>query len=349
MAQERDKPLMPATENLGFGRHFSATMALARWTANGGWSPLDVRPRGDLSLDPAAMVLHYGQAIFEGLKALEQPDAIRIFRPSDHGRRFQRSAARLCMPELPVETFVQAVRQLVAHDHEYVPPTPGCLYLRPTMIATEPALGVRPANDYLFFVIASPSGPYFTDSNRVLRIGIERHYVRAARGGLGCAKAAANYASSLLASRKAKERGCDQVLWLDSEKHSEIEELGSGNVFFFWDGKLVTPPLFDTVLPGITRDSILQSAAELGIPTEVRTVEVDDAVAAIRSGAMSEMFTCGTAAVIAPVGTLVIGEEEIRVGSGKLGPTTGKLRAHLTAILYGQSPDPHDWLLQAYP
>lgn len=349
MIRERNSSLVPGAESLGFGRHFSPTMMSARWTEAAGWTEVELLPRAPISLDPAASVLHYGQAIFEGLKALRQPDATRIFRPDAHARRFQRSAERLCMPVLPVETFVRAVRALVAADHDYVPMTPGCLYLRPTMIATEAALGVRAATEYLFFVIGSPSGPYFKDPDKVLRIWVERHFVRAARGGLGSAKAAANYAGSLLASKKAKERGCDQVLWLDSEHHDEIEELGSGNAFFVRDGVLVTPPLFDSVLEGVTRDSILTVAKETGLPAEVRPVHLDEALADIRSGRITEMFTCGTAAVITAVGTLVDEAGELPVGTGQIGTVTASLRARLNAILYGETPDPHGWLLQAWP
>lgn len=349
MIRERNSSLVPAAESLGFGRHFSPTMLVARWTDASGWSEMATQPRATLSLDPAAMVLHYGQAIFEGLKALLHADAVRIFRPDAHARRFQRSAACMCMPELPTDMFVGAVRALAAADHDYVPATPGCLYLRPTMIATEPALGVRAATEYLFFVIGSPSGPYFKDKNKVLRIWVERHFVRAARGGLGSAKAAANYAASLLASKMAKERGCDQVLWLDSEHHSEVEELGSGNVFFVREGVLVTPPLHDSVLEGVTRDSILTTAAEMGLPSDVRQVNIDEAIAEIRAGKITEMFTCGTAAVIAPVGTLVAEDGDLTVGTGQIGTVTSSLRTRLNAILYGDVPDPHDWLVQAYP
>ncbi len=345
---ERTSSLLPGG-GLGFGRQFSPTMALARWTDATSWSETTLEKRAPLALDPAAMVLHYGQAIFEGLKALRHPDAIRIFRPDTHARRFQRSSERMCMPELPVETFVRAVRTLVARDHDSVPTPPGCLYLRPTMIATEAALGVRAATEYLFFVIASPSGPYFKDPNKVLRIWVERHYVRAARGGLGSAKAAANYAGSLLASKKAKERGCDQVLWLDSEQHREVEELGSGNVFFVKDGVLVTPPLHDSVLEGVTRDSILTVAKETGLPHEVRSVLLDEALDDVRAGRITEMFTCGTAAVITPVGTLVDETGELTVGHGQVGTLTASLRARLHAILFGEVPDPHGWLLQAWP
>lgn len=349
MIRERNSSLVPGADGLGFGRHFSPTMVAARFVDGEGWTPVALQPRAPLVLDPAAMVLHYGQAIFEGLKACRHGDEIHIFRPDTHARRFQRSSERMCMPVLPIESFVEAVRMLVANDHDYVPAPPGCLYLRPTMIATEAALGVRAATEYLFFVIGSPSGPYFKDPNKVLRIWVERHFVRAARGGTGAAKAAGNYAASLLATKRAKERGCDQVLWLDSEHHSEVEELGAGNVFFVREGRLLTPPLFDSVLEGVTRDSILTTAAEANMPTDVRPIPLDEALADIRAGRITEMFTCGTAAVITPVGALVDEDGELVVGNGQVGTITEQLRTRLKAILYGETPDPHGWLLHAWP
>lgn len=350
MNRPLDDKSKPREDNLGFGIHFSPTMATSRWTKATGWSPVESEPRKALALDPAAMVLHYGQAIFEGLKGLHHRDAIRIFRPESHARRFQRSAARMCMPELPVASFLDAVKRVVLADHELVPPPPGCMYLRPTMIATEAALGVRAAEEYLFFLIASPSGAYYRDGAKSLRIWVERHFVRAARGGLGSAKASANYAASLLATRIARQqRNCDQVLWLDSERHREIEELGAGNVFFVWDGDLVTPDLGDSVLDGVTRDCLLAIGNDLGLRVRMAQIEIDEAIEAIKKGRLTEMFTCGTAAVITPVGFLVMENEEVRVGSGSWGPTTRALWERLTGILHGQLPDTHGWFVQAWP
>ena len=290
------------------------------WTAEAGWGQGQVLPYGPLSLDPATMVLHYGQEIFEGLKAYRQPDgSIATFRAAANAERFQRSARRLAMAELPTELFIESVDALVDIDRDWVP-TGGetSLYLRPFMVATEVGLGVRPANAYAYLLIASPAGAYFKNGVQPVSVWLSTEYVRAAPGGTGEAKCGGNYAASLIAQAYAAEQGCDQVVWLDAAEHRWVEEMGGMNLYFVYGSgptaRIVTPALNGALLPGITRDSLLTLAGDLGYGAEEGKVSTDEWQAGNESGAITEVFACGTAAVITPVG---IGQERPRIVDGR--------------------------------
>ncbi|WP_374985681.1 branched-chain amino acid aminotransferase [Streptomyces fradiae] len=332
--------------NPGFGRHFTDHMVTIKWTAGRGWHDAQLTPYGPLSLDPANMTLHYAQEIFEGLKAYRRPDGtVSLFRPEANAERFQRSARRLAMPELPVETFVAACDALVRQDEAWVPPHGGeeSLYLRPFMIATEVGLGVRPADEYLFVVIASPAGAYFPGGVKPVSVWLSENYVRAVPGGMGFAKTGGNYAASLLAQAEAAEKGCDQVVWLDALEHKWIEEMGGMNLYFVYGNKIVTPELTGSLLAGITRDSLLQVARDLGYESEERRVSTEQWRRDTENGTLTEVFACGTAAVITPVGTVKSASGEWTQGDGTPGEVTLKLRRALLDIQTGAAEDTHGW------
>ncbi|MFJ6382029.1 branched-chain amino acid aminotransferase [Kitasatospora sp. NPDC092039] len=347
---------LPAAErearlaNPGFGRVFTDHMVTIRWTEGVGWHDAQLAPYAPLEIDPANMTLHYGQAIFEGLKAYRQADgSIATFRPEANAARFQASARRLAMPELPVEAFVEAVELLVRQEQDWVPNEPEqSLYLRPFMFATEVGLGVRPANSYLFMIIASPAGAYFQGGIKPVSVWLSKEYVRAAPGGTGAAKCAGNYAASLVAQAQAAEKGCDQVVWLDAAEHRWVEEMGGMNLYFVFgegaDAKIVTPELSGALLPGITRDSLLQLAADLGYAVEERRISTDEWQQANADGTLTEVFACGTAAVITPVGSVKSAAADWTVGTGEPGPVTMELREALLSIQGGRTPDTHHWL-----
>jgi len=331
----------------GFGRVHTDHMVTVRYSAERGWHDARLGGYEPLQLDPAAMVLHYGQAIFEGLKAYRQRDGgVAVFRPAENARRFQRSAARLAMPELPEELFLQAVDALVAVDAAWVPSAPGqSLYLRPFLIATEAQVGMRPADEYLFLLIAFPVQPFFSGEVRPVTVWLSDEYVRAAVGGTGEAKCGGNYAGSLLAQRQAAEKGCDQVVWLDAVERRWVEEMGGMNLFFVLDGaRLLTPALTGTLLPGVVRDSLLTLGPELGLSVEQGRISVDDWRKGCLDGSLSEVFACGTAAVIAPVGGVKSRQGEWTVGDGQPGPVTLRLRETLLDLQYGRTPDPYGWM-----
>ncbi|GAB2930516.1 branched-chain amino acid aminotransferase [Streptomyces mayteni] len=337
----------------GFGRYFTDHMVTIRWTEGRGWHDATLQPYAPIPLDPATMALHYGQEIFEGLKAYRRPDgSIVTFRPDANARRFQRSAARLGMPELPVEAFVEAIDVLVAQDAAWVPSGAGqTLYLRPFMFATEVGLGInRPANEYLFMVIASPAGDYFAGGVRPVSVWLSTDYVRAAPGGTGEAKCAGNYAAAFLAQAEAVRHGCDQVVWLDAVERRWVEEMGSSNLYFVRgtgaDARILTPKLTGTLLPGITRDSLLRIADDLGYPTEEFRITVDDWRRECESGAISEVFACGTASVITPVGSVKSADGAWTIGDGRAGEITLRLRETLVDIQTGRAEDRHGWLHQ---
>jgi branched-chain amino acid aminotransferase len=339
-------------EDPGFGQFFTDHMVTIAWDRDREWHDAAVRPYQPLLMDPACMVLHYGQAIFEGLKAYRQPDgSIASFRPDANAARFRASARRLAMPELPDETFVESLRQLVAMDADWVPPSGGeeSLYLRPFMISTEVGLGVRPANAYLYTLIASPSGPFFRSGVKPVSVWLSTEYVRAAPGGTGAAKCAGNYAASLAAQAQAAQMGCDQVVWLDAVERRWIEEMGGMNLYFVLgsgdDAQLVTPELTGALLPGITRDSLLTLARELGHGAEERRISTEEWEKKAESGEISEVFACGTAAVITPLGRVKHAGGEFTVGDGSPGPITMKLREALTSIQRGAAPDKHGWMV----
>ncbi|MDT4970902.1 MAG: branched-chain amino acid aminotransferase [Pseudonocardiales bacterium] len=334
----------------GFGRYFTDHMVRVDWTAAGGWSAGEVLPYGPLVLDPATMALHYGQEIFEGLKAYRQPDgSIATFRPTANAARFARSARRLAMAELPEDLFVESLRALVEVDEAWVPADPSeSLYFRPFMISTEVGLGVRPANAYAYLLIASPAGAYFPGGVKPVSVWLSTEFTRAAPGGTGEAKCAGNYAASLVAQAAAAEKGCDQVVWLDAVEHRWVEEMGGMNLYFVYGSgpgaRIVTPSLTGTLLPGITRDSLLTVAQELGYTAEEGKISTDEWRAGNESGAITEVFACGTAAVITPVGSVQSATGSWTVGDGSTGPITGQLREQLLGIQTGQVVDSHSWM-----
>ncbi|GLY54942.1 branched-chain amino acid aminotransferase [Lentzea sp. NBRC 102530] len=330
----------------GFGQHFTDHMVTIRWNREQGWHDAEVGPYSTLALDPAAMVLHYGQAIFEGLKAYRQPDgSIASFRPEANAERFRASARRMAMPELPDELFLESVRQILAVDDRWVPSAAEeSLYLRPFMISTEKGLGVRPASEYLYVLIASPAGSYFAGGVRPVSVWLSTEYVRAAPGGTGAAKFAGNYAASLVAQAQAAEKGCDQVVWLDAVERRWVEEMGGMNLFFVFGDKVITPELTGTLLPGITRSSLLELASDLGLSVEERRISTDEWEKANASGELTEVFACGTAAVITPVGHVKHAGGEFDIADGGTGSVTMKLRERLTGLQHGHVTDSHGWM-----
>jgi branched-chain amino acid aminotransferase len=332
----------------GFGKVFTDHMVTIEWTDGRGWHDATLGPRGPLTLDPAAAVLHYAQEIFEGLKAYRHPDGgAALFRPEANARRFNASAQRLAMPELPDELFVQSVREIVAADRDWFPTVEGgSLYLRPFMIATEAFLGVRPAKQYKYLVIASPAGNYFKSGAPAVSLWVSE-YTRAAPGGTGAAKCGGNYAASLVPTAEAFAKGHDQVLFLDAAEHRWIEELGGMNLFFvFADGTIRTPPLTGTILPGITRDSLLTLAREEGLRVSEERYSLDQWHRDAESGQLVEAFACGTAAVVTPVGKVTARDSEFTIGSGGPGQLTQKLRQRLVAIQRGEEADSHGWVMK---
>jgi branched-chain amino acid aminotransferase len=332
----------------GFGRHFTDHMVTIKWTEGRGWHDAQLVPYAPLSIDPANMTLHYAQTIFEGLKAYQQPDGtVATFRPEANALRFQASSRRLAMPEVPVETFIAACDALVKQDRAWVP-TEGeaSLYLRPFMFATEVGLGVRPANEYLFIVIASPAGAYFSGGVKPVSVWLSEEYVRAAPGGTGAAKTGGNYAASLVAQAQAIEHGCDQVVWLDAIERRWIEEMGGMNLYFVYGDRIVTPELTGSLLPGITRDSLLSIAADLGYQVAEGRISVEDWKRGSEDGSVTEVFACGTAAVITPVGSVKSTRADWKVADGEPGEVTMRLRAALLDIQTGKAADPHGWMHQ---
>jgi branched-chain amino acid aminotransferase len=333
--------------NPGFGRVFTDHMVTIRYTAGKGWYDAKVEPRGPIALDPASAVLHYAQEIFEGLKAYRCADGtLTLFRPHANAARFAASARRMAMPELPAEVFVESLRRLVEIDRDWVPEgDDGSLYLRPFMFANEVFLGVRPANEYLYLVIASAVGAYFSGGVKPVAVWVSPHYTRAAPGGTGAAKCGGNYAASLAAQAEAIEAGCDQVVFLDAVERRFVDELGGMNVFFVYDDDtLVTPPLTGTILPGITRDAILTLAGAAGYRVQERPVSFAEWQADAASGRLREVFACGTAAVITPIGTVRFPDGEFLIGGGEPGRVTMALRQQLVDIQRGRAADPYGWV-----
>ncbi|AZI34741.1 branched-chain amino acid aminotransferase [Caenibius tardaugens NBRC 16725] len=336
-----------ALANPGFGSVFSDHMVTIDWEEGKGWHNATLGPRVPLSLDPATAVLHYAQEIFEGLKAYRQADGtVALFRPEANAARFNASARRLAMAELPEETFVESVRLLVEADRDWFPTVEGgSLYLRPFMIASEAFLGVRPSKKFKYIVIASPAGNYFKSGAPAVSIWVSSDYSRAAPGGTGAAKCGGNYAASLVPQAEAIARGHDQVVFLDAEEHKWIEELGGMNLFFvFDDGRIVTPPLTGTILPGITRNSLLTLAREEGLDVHEERYSVEQWRADAASGKLIETFACGTAAVVTPVGKIADRNGEVLIGSGGPGQLTQKFREKLVGIQRGTVEDKHGWI-----
>lgn len=338
-------PKKPLPADLKFGTLFTDHMVSARFDVEHGWSAMEVAPYGKLALDPAASVLHYGQAIFEGMKAFSTQDGrTAVFRPERHAKRFAASAERTCMEQVPEQLFLDSVLALVRSDEGYVPEAEGTsLYIRPTLIATEPFLGVRPAQQYLFFVIACPVGPYYAEGFKPVSIWVEQEYVRAAQGGLGGAKVGANYVASLYAAEKAKKAGYSQVLWTDAVEHRFIDEVGTMNVFIRLKDEVVTPPIGSTTLAGVTRDSVMTLIKELGLRVSERRISVDEVAEAHDRGELLEIFGTGTGAVISPVGKLGFKNRSIELGK-EAGELSMRLFNELQAIQRGSKPDRHNWL-----
>jgi branched-chain amino acid aminotransferase len=331
---------------LVFGKQFTDRMLVMEYDTGKGWHSARIQPYGPFSLDPAAMVLHYSQEIFEGLKAFRHPDGqIALFRPADNIARFNRSAERMCMPVVDPDGFLDALRQLIRLEADWVPHSAGTsLYIRPTMIANEAMLGVRPSDQYLCYVILSPVGAYYKGGIAPVKIWISDHYVRAAEGGTGEAKTGGNYAASLYASREAAANGYDQVLWLDAKEKKYIEEVGSMNMVFVYDGKIVTSPLKGTVLDGITRRSVLTLCKEMGLDIEERALTVDEVLDGVVNGRLTEAFGTGTAVVISPVAQFTYQNRTVHLSNGKTGELTQKLYDQLTGIQYGRIADTHGWV-----
>ena len=337
--------------NPGFGKVFTDHMVIARYSAGRGWHDAKVTARAPLPLDPAAAVLHYAQEIFEGLKAYRTADGgAALFRPEANARRFRLSAERMAMVPFPEDAFIEAQRRLVEIDRAWIPDTPdGSLYLRPFMIATEVFLGVKPASEYLFVTIASAVGSYFKDPNGTVTVWLSEHFTRAAPGGTGAAKCGGNYAASLAAQAEATRQGCEQVVFLDAAERRYIEELGGMNVFFvFADGTLLTPPLSDSILPGITRDSILTLAREAGLTVREAPYAIDQWREDVRAGRVTEAFACGTAAVITPIGRVRGREDDFTIGNAVAGPVAQRLRSLLVDIQRGKAKDGHGWFQRVF-
>jgi len=331
----------------GFGRVFTDHMATIRYSADRGWHSAKIVARGPVSVDPATAVLHYAQEIFEGLKAYALDDGgIAMFRPDANAARFQASARRMAMAELPADLFVESCRQLVLADRDWIPAVDGgALYLRPFMIASEVFLGVKPASEYLYCVLASSVGAYWKGGARAISLWVSHDYTRAAPGGTGEAKCGGNYATSLIAQQDAIARGHDQVVFLDAVERRWIEELGGMNIFFVHaDGSLVTPPLGGTILPGITRMSLIQLARDAGLTVREEPYALDQWRADAESGALIESFACGTAAVVTPIGRVSGPDYDFTIGDGGTGQTTARLLAGLSDLQRGRAPDPHGWL-----
>ncbi|MDR2861501.1 MAG: branched-chain amino acid aminotransferase [Syntrophobacterales bacterium] len=342
-SQEKIPPTDEAT--LGFGKVFTNHMFTMHYHHDKGWFDPVIGPYGPLALDPAAQCLHYAQEIFEGMKAYRGDDgSIYLFRPAENAKRMNISARRMCMPEVDESFFVEAVKQLVLTDKEWVPRTKGAsLYIRPAMIATEAAIGVQIPKEYLFFIIVGPVGAYYPEGFNPTRIYVSEDFIRAAPGGTGATKAGANYAISLYGMRQANEMGYTQVLWLDAVERRFIEEVGTSNIFFVIDDELITPPLEGTILPGIIRNSVIQLARTWDIKVSERRIDIHEMVKAVQSGALQEVFASGTAAVISPVGHIYYRGAEYEINKGCAGPLARKFYDNLLAIQYGLAADPFQW------
>lgn len=347
LSAQRTPPYSLDPKDIEFGRTCTPNFFSAEYRG-GRWQEGRIEALHGITLHPATNVFHYAQAIFEGLKAYRQPDnKVSLFRPEMNAARFNHSALRMGMPQVDEQLFIEAIHRLVDIERAFVPESPGSLYIRPTMIGTEPCLGVRSSTEFLFFVLTLPSGAYFKEmaaGTGTVRVFVEQATSRAAPGGTGGVKAAANYAVTLKSIADAKERGCSQVLYLDAARRQRIEELGGMNVFFVRDGELITPTLSGTILPGVTRDSLLVLGPALGIPAREADIDIDEVVEGVQSGAISEAIACGTAATVVGISELVFDDgRALKVGGGTLGPVTKRLFDEIQAIQFGTAPDPFGW------
>lgn len=338
----------PADETkLGFGKVFSDHMFIMEYDTGMGWHDARVVPYGDITLSPAAMVLHYGQEIFEGMKAYRTPNGdIQFFRPEENFKRLNSSAERLVIPQIPVEDALQALHTLVEVDKDWVPHTDGAsLYIRPFIFAADPFLGVRPGDKYYFIIICSPSGAYYASGLNPVDIYVETKYVRAVKGGMGYTKTGGNYAASLAGQDEAHKQNYSQVLWLDGVERKYIEEVGAMNIFFIIDGEVVTPELQGSILPGITRKSVLELCRKWGMKVSERRISADEVAEAYKAGKLQEVFGSGTAAVISPVGHLKYGDLVMEINGNKIGEISQKLYDTMTGMQYGKLPDEMGWIV----
>ncbi|HBT97248.1 MAG TPA: branched chain amino acid aminotransferase [Desulfobulbaceae bacterium] len=345
---ETARKAKPAQDALGFGKYFTDHMFMMVWNKQQGWHDIKICPYQQFHLDPAAMIFHYGQGIFEGMKAYREEDGqMFLFRPLDNFERMNRSAQRICMPRFPAEKMVQWLKALVYLERDWIPTGPGAaLYIRPTMIGVDPALGAHPASDYYFYIIASPVGAYYAEGFNPTKIYVSDEQSRAAKGGVGNVKVAGNYAASFYTQEVAQKAGYTQVLWLDACEHRYCEEVGTSNIFFVIGDELVTPPLDGTILPGITRDSVIKLAESWGVRVAERPIAIDEVFAASKSGKLKEAFASGTAAVISPVGELAFKDEIYPVNNGQVGELAQRLYDELQAIQHGRAADPFKWVVR---
>ena len=336
----------PDNSSLGFGTIFTDHMFNMDYNPDNGWHNPRIEPYTAIEMDPATAVLHYGQAVFEGLKAYRTDSgAVQFFRPKDNFKRLNRSCRMLCIPEFDEDFVFDAMKQLIVLEKDWIPGAPETsLYIRPTIIATDHFLGVRASYTYRFFIILSPVGAYYSEGFNPVKIWVTKNHVRAVRGGIGEAKAAGNYAASLYAGEEAHKHGYTQVLWLDGVHQKYIEEVGSMNIFFVIDDELVTPVLNGSILPGITRDSVLTMAKKWNIKVSERQISIDELIDAHDSGKLQEIFGSGTAAVISPVGEMKYGDRVINIGGGKVGPMANRLYQAITDIQYGRTEDAMGWI-----
>ncbi|MFP3156292.1 branched-chain amino acid aminotransferase [Lachnospiraceae bacterium ZAX-1] len=338
----------PDATNLGFGKYMTDYMFMIDWTTQEGWHDARIVPHEPIKLDPACAALHYGQTTFEGLKAYwTKKGNVLLYRPEMNARRMITSNYRLCMPEIPEDLFIEAVKAIVKQEIEWIPKEPGTsLYIRPFMIATESFLGVHPANSYQFMIICNPVGAYYPEGINPVKILVEDEFVRAVKGGTGYAKCGGNYASSLAGQVKANEQGCAQVLWLDGVERKYIEEVGTMNIMFKINGEIFTAPLEGTVLPGVTRDSIIHILKEWGYKVNETRLSIDELMQAGCDGTLEEAFGTGTAAVVSPVGEFIFKENHIVVNDFQIGELTQKLYDYLTGIQWGDIEDKYGWTVQ---
>lgn len=338
---------LPDGNGLTFGTVFTDHMFNMDYSVEKGWHNPRIEPYAPITMDPATMVLHYGQSIFEGLKAFKAGNGdIRLFRPEENFRRFNRSAYKLCIPQLDEAFALKALKTLLSLEKRWVPSAPGTsLYIRPTIIATDPFIGVRASHTYRFFIILCPVGAYYKEGFNPVKIWVTEKYVRAVPGGMGDVKTAGNYAASLFAGEDAHRHGYTQVLWLDGVERRYIEEVGSMNIFFVINDEIVTPALSGSILPGITRDTVIRLAAQWGKPVSERRISIDEVISAHEKGKLQECFGSGTAAVISPVGMIRYKEREFKLGNGEVGPWARKFFDTITGIQYGRVDDPDGWTM----
>lgn len=346
LVEEAKKKTIPRDgDNLGFGKHFTDHMFMMNYAPDKGWHDARIVPHGPLTLDPAAMVLHYGQQVFEGLKAYRGADGgVHLFRYRKNFERLNRSCERLVIPPVDVEAAIEGLKEVIRIDQDWIPTDEGCaLYIRPTVIATDPFLGVRPSSTYLFYILLGPVGAYYPEGFNPISIYVSDKYVRAVQGGTGEAKTSGNYAGSLAAQKEAREAGCSQVLWLDARERRFVEEVGTMNILFRINDELITSPLTGSILPGVTRDSVLHLARAWGLKVVERMLSIDEVIDAAQDGSLKEIFGCGTAAIVAPVKKFIYQDQEFQVTDGRTGELAAKLYRTILDIQYARAEDPYGW------